>query len=89
MGRCRSIPADALWNLALAINVYLTLFRQYDAKQLKALEWKYHIMCNGMPFIVALTYAFIETKARGKIYGPATVREVLSSNDCEIFLIMI
>lgn len=77
MGRSRSIPADALWNLALAINVYLTLFRKYNAQQLKALEWKYHIMCNGMPFIVALAYALIETKARGKIYGPASVREGL------------
>ena len=35
------LPADALWNLAMAMNVYLTLFRKYNADQLKALEWKY------------------------------------------------
>lgn len=35
------LPADALWNLAMAINVYMTLFRRYNADQLKALEWKY------------------------------------------------
>jgi len=67
------LPADALWNLAMAINVYMTLFRKYNAKQLKALEWRYHAMCYGLPFIVALVYLFIETPARGKMYGPATV----------------
>ena len=36
-----ALPADALWNLAMAINVYLTLFRRYNADQLKALEWRY------------------------------------------------
>ena len=35
------LPADALWNLAMAMNVYLTLFRKYNADQLKALEWRY------------------------------------------------
>ena len=33
----RFLPADALWNLAMAINVYMTLFRKYNARQLKAL----------------------------------------------------
>ncbi|CAF9909200.1 MAG: hypothetical protein ALECFALPRED_005408 [Alectoria fallacina] len=67
------LPADALWNLAMAINVYMTLFRKYNAQQLKALEWRYHCMCYGVPFIVALIYVFIETPSRGKIYGPATL----------------
>lgn len=40
----RFLPADALWNLAMAINVYMTLFRKYNAQQLKALEWRYHCM---------------------------------------------
>ncbi len=75
MVRSRSIPADALWNLALAINVYLTLFRKYNAQQLKALEWRYHVMCNVMPLIVAVTYALVKTRARGKVYGPATVSQ--------------
>lgn len=30
-------------------------------------------MCYGAPFVVALTYLFISTPARGKMYGPATV----------------
>lgn len=65
------LPADALWNLAMAINVYMTLFRRYNAQQLKALEWRYHCMCYGGPFIIALVYIFIETPSKGKIYGPA------------------
>lgn len=28
----------------MAINVYMTLFRKYNAQQLKALEWRYHCM---------------------------------------------
>ena len=72
--RIRFLPADALWNLAMAINVYLTLFKKYNARQLKALEWRYHLMGYGLPFIVALAYLFINVPGKGKIYGPATVR---------------
>ena len=57
----------------MAINVYLTLFKKYNAKQLKALEWRYHLMCYGAPFIIALIYLFITTLDRGRMYGPATV----------------
>ena len=57
----------------MAINVYMTLFRNYNAEQLKRLEWKYHVMAYGLPFVVALSYVFIETSAKGKIYGPASL----------------
>ena len=80
------LPADALWNMAMAINVYLTLFRKYSADQLKALEWRYHIMCYGIPFIVALTCVFVDTSARGKVYGPATVREACGMLDARTSL---
>ena len=59
----------------MAINVYLTLFKKYNASQLKALEWKYHLMAYGAPFLIAFILLFIETEERGKIYGPAVVRE--------------
>ena len=75
----RFVPADALWNLAMAINVYLTLFKKYNAQQLKALEWKYHLMAYGCPFVIAFIFIFVETKERGKIYGPAVVREAAQS----------
>ena len=63
----------------MAINVYLTLFKKYNAQQLKALEWKYHLMAWGGPFIIAFTFIFIDTKERGKIYGPAVVRGINST----------
>ena len=67
----RFFLADALWNLAMAINVYLTLFKKYNAQQLKALEWRYHLLCYGIPFLIALIYCFIDTQGKGKIYGSA------------------
>ncbi|KAL8934820.1 MAG: hypothetical protein Q9211_005033, partial [Gyalolechia sp. 1 TL-2023] len=63
--------ADALFNLAMAINVYLTLFKKYNAQQLKAIEWRYLLLCYGAPFIVALVYCFVDPPGRGKIYGQA------------------
>ena len=71
----RFVPADAIWNLFLAVNVYLTLFKKYNAEDLKALEWRYILMAYGGPFVVAFIFLFVETKERGKIYGPAVVRE--------------
>ena len=67
----RFLPADALWNLAVAINVYLTVFRKYNATQLRSLEWRYMLICYGGPFITAFVFCFITTAGRGKIYGPA------------------
>ncbi|KAL8649165.1 MAG: hypothetical protein Q9226_005688 [Calogaya cf. arnoldii] len=67
------LPADALWNLAMAINVYMTLFKKYNAQQLRTLEWRYQIMCYGLPFVIALVYLFIDTPNRGKIYGDASL----------------
>ena len=69
----RFVPADAFWNLAMAVNVYLTLFKKYNAQQLKAVEWKYHLTCYGVPFAMALALLLVETHAKGKVYGPAVV----------------
>ncbi|THC93519.1 hypothetical protein EYZ11_007010 [Aspergillus tanneri] len=67
------MPADALWTLAMACNVYLTFFRKYDSEQLRRLEWKYLLFCYGLPFVPAFTYFFIRTKARGRVYGSALI----------------
>lgn len=75
----RFLPADALWTLCMAFNVYLTFFHKYDARQLRTLEWKYIVFCYGTPFIPAFVYFFISTEGKGKIYGSATVSPVLSS----------
>ena len=70
---CRFVPADAFWNLAMAFNVYLTLFKKYNAQQLKALEWRYHCLCYGIPMVLAVTCLCVETQGRGKIYGNAVL----------------
>ncbi|KAE8144847.1 Nnf1-domain-containing protein [Aspergillus avenaceus] len=67
------MPADALWTFAMACNVYLTFFHKYNYEQLRRLENKYLIFCYGLPFIPALAYFFIKTKARGSVYGYAVL----------------
>lgn len=67
------MPADALWTFAMSCNVYLSFFHSYDTSALRKLEWKYFLACYGVPFIPALTYLFVSSQERGKIYGGATV----------------
>jgi hypothetical protein len=73
------MPADAYWSLAMAINVYLALFRHFDTTSLKQLHWKYFVFCYGIPLIPGIVYLAIETPSRGKIYGGATVSFTLSA----------
>ncbi|CAG8215701.1 unnamed protein product [Penicillium nalgiovense] len=65
------MPADALWTFAMACNVYLTFFHKYDSEQLRRLEWKYVLCCYGVPFVPAFAFFFVQTQARGRIYGSA------------------
>ncbi|PSR97164.1 hypothetical protein BD289DRAFT_459131 [Coniella lustricola] len=67
------MPADAFWTLAMAVNVYLTFYRKYDAQMLRKMELPYLLFCYGLPFIVALTYIFIKDATRGRMYGNATL----------------
>ncbi|CAN8095181.1 unnamed protein product [Discula destructiva] len=67
------MPADAFWTLAMAVNVYLTFYYKYDAQKLRKMELPYLLCCYGIPFAVALTYIFISTEDRGRMYGNATI----------------
>lgn len=67
------LPADTFWTLAMAVNVYLTFYHKFDAAKLRRMELPYLITCYGVPFIVALTYVFIDDPRRGKMYGDATL----------------
>ena len=67
------MPADALWTLTMAWNVYLTFFRKYNQRDLRGLEWKYGLFCYGLPLVPALSYFFITVPGKGKIYGSAVV----------------
>ncbi|KAJ5176164.1 uncharacterized protein N7482_002041 [Penicillium canariense] len=65
--------ADAFWSLCMALNIYLTCFRRYDMTMLRKLEWRYFLFSYGAPFISAFIYLFIETSAKGKVYGSAFI----------------
>ncbi|RHZ60762.1 hypothetical protein CDV55_102649 [Aspergillus turcosus] len=67
------LPADSLWALAMACNVYLAFFKHYDTRRLGMLEWKYVLFCYGVPFIPAFVYLFIRSESRGKVYGDSVL----------------
>ncbi|RHZ63437.1 G protein coupled receptor family protein [Aspergillus thermomutatus] len=67
------LPADSLWALAMACNVYLAFFKHYDTRRLGMLEWKYLLFCYGLPFIPAFIYLFLRSETRGKVYGDSVL----------------
>ncbi|KFY39282.1 hypothetical protein V495_06036 [Pseudogymnoascus sp. VKM F-4514 (FW-929)] len=67
------MPADALWTLSMALNVYLTFFHRYGTLDLRRLEYYYLSLNYGIPMIPALVYVFVETEKRGHIFGDATL----------------
>ena len=69
----RFLPSDALWNLAMAINVYLTIFKRWEVERMKRLEIWYASFNFGAPFIIAFAYLFIDDGSRGRVYGPASI----------------
>ncbi|KAF8424483.1 hypothetical protein EV426DRAFT_78256 [Tirmania nivea] len=70
------MPADALFCAAMALNVYLTVFRKYSSQRLQKLEIPYIIICYGVPLIPSTVFLFISKKQNGvtkPLYGPATL----------------
>ncbi|KAK4162730.1 putative G-protein coupled receptor 157 [Cladorrhinum sp. PSN259] len=67
------MPADTFWTLAMAVNVYLTFYFKFDAQRLRRMEVPYLLACYGIPFVIALTYIFIRTPHKGRMYGNATL----------------
>ncbi|XTI84913.1 hypothetical protein V2W45_211194 [Cenococcum geophilum] len=67
------IPADSLWTFCMALNVYLTFFKNYAASNLRSLEKWYLIFCYGVPLVPALVYLLLDAGGRYGIYGPATI----------------
>ncbi|KAL8871371.1 MAG: hypothetical protein Q9174_002780 [Haloplaca sp. 1 TL-2023] len=74
------LGVDAFWACCMAFNVYLAFFHKYRACQLRVLDKWYLLGCYGAAFIPALTFLFIETDLRGRIYGPAVVSSVFAPN---------
>ncbi|RPA83044.1 hypothetical protein BJ508DRAFT_207609 [Ascobolus immersus RN42] len=67
------LPADALFCSAMAMNVYLTVFKKYPSSRLQQLEIPYIIICYGVPLIPAFVFLFIETESKGPLYGNAVL----------------
>ncbi|CAZ85293.1 unnamed protein product [Tuber melanosporum] len=67
------MPADALFCLAMALNVYLTVFKKYTTKRLRDLELTYILVCYGVPSIPAVIFLFIQNSNGVYIYGSATL----------------
>lgn len=61
---------------AMALNVYLTVFKKYSSHRLQKLELPYILACYGIPFIPALVFLFIRKERGGverPLFGPATL----------------
>lgn len=71
----RFLGVDCFWALCMAFNVYLIFFHKYTVEQLRAMDWKYLSGCYGCSFVPAFVYIFVETRARGKVYGEAIVSQ--------------
>ncbi|KAI0021863.1 hypothetical protein F4780DRAFT_789629 [Xylariomycetidae sp. FL0641] len=67
------LPADALWTLAMAFNVYLTFYYKFDAAKLRKMEIWYFILCYGVPLIPSLVFIFVSSESNGRMYGDATL----------------
>ncbi|CAK7230557.1 hypothetical protein SBRCBS47491_007624 [Sporothrix bragantina] len=65
--------ADVLWTLAMAIDVFLIVFYQYDANALRKLEIKYIGIITGVTFIPAFVFLFVHTADKGHMYGSVTL----------------
>ncbi|KAL8643558.1 MAG: hypothetical protein Q9210_007630, partial [Variospora velana] len=68
------LGVDVFWACCMAWNVYLAFFHKYTASQLRKLDKWYLLGCYGASFIPALTLAFVDTRQRGRVYGPAIVK---------------
>lgn len=65
------MPADTFWTLAMAVNVYLTFYYKFDGARLRRMEIPYMLCCYGIPFIVALSFIFVQSPTKGRMYGNA------------------
>ncbi|KAE8443801.1 hypothetical protein EG329_001395 [Mollisiaceae sp. DMI_Dod_QoI] len=67
------LPADALWTFVMALNVFLTFYRSYNAADLRRLEKWYAVFCYGIPFVPAIVFLFVKNSEQGYMYGNATL----------------
>lgn len=68
---CSFVGADALWTLAMAINVYLAFYYRFDAQRLRKMELPYLLLCYGIPFLPAFIFIFVKNGDGVRVYGSA------------------
>lgn len=67
------MPADALFALCMAINVYLNVKHKFEALSLRKLELYYVSFSYLCPFVVGFVLLFIYDESRGHVYGDAII----------------
>ncbi|KAF7114195.1 hypothetical protein CNMCM5793_007773 [Aspergillus hiratsukae] len=78
--------ADVLWTLAMACDVFLVVYYQFDARALRKLEILYIAIITFIVSIPAIVFLFMDTPEKGSMYGSVTFNLsrtdhfVLSSN---------
>ncbi|KAH6979185.1 hypothetical protein EDB82DRAFT_558807 [Fusarium venenatum] len=65
------VGADAMWTLAMSVNVYLAFYHRFDAQRLRKMEWPYLIACYGIPFLPAFVFIFVKDGSGVRVYGSA------------------
>ena len=62
----RFLVQSALWDLAMASNVYLAFFRGFPIRSLRVMDLRYLVLCYGFAAIPAFVFLFAN---HGRIYG--------------------
>jgi len=57
----------------MAINVYLTFYRRFDAPKLRKLELPYLLFNYGVPFVPAFVFIWVKDREGNRVYGNATL----------------
>jgi hypothetical protein len=70
--------ADVLWTLAMACDVFLVVYYQFDVRALRKLEIWYITIITSIVSIPAIVFLFIHTPEKGPMYGSVTVSQHLS-----------
>ncbi|KAL3709034.1 hypothetical protein TMatcc_002823 [Talaromyces marneffei ATCC 18224] len=72
--------ADVLWTVAMALDVYLVVYRRFEAEALRRLEIYYITSITCIVAIPAVVFLFIHTPEKGPMYGSVTFWCSISPN---------
>ncbi|PKX89245.1 putative cAMP receptor (Car4) [Aspergillus novofumigatus IBT 16806] len=72
--------ADVLWTLAMACDVFLVVYYQFDVRALRKLETWYIAIITSIVAIPAIVFLFIHTPEKGPMYGSVTLWCSISPN---------